>query len=73
MIVVTRGFGPGASIPFVVTAGYGAFAAAGTAFNPDVELTVSINRTVSLSGSINRTVGLNATINRTITEETELT
>lgn len=42
-------------------------------FNPDIELTMSINRTASLSGPIVRRIELNGIINRTIEEESELT
>jgi hypothetical protein len=48
--VVTRGFGPGATIALVVTAGYSVGASLAS-FYPDIDLSLEINRTVSFDES----------------------
>ena len=49
--------------PAAVTSGYG----------PDVELTLTINRTASIGGTMDRTASLTASINRTVSKDSEFT
>ena len=63
---------PGES-SLLVTAGYG-ISASVAAYSPDIELSLSINRTASLGLDIARTASLGLEINRNVSfDESELT